>query len=128
MVSDGRNVTVYDRRLKTFDRYPLGATPLALFLARHIRLDKGVMVTRVARIADGFSITARDGRQAGRRAAITLTFADSADGAARLDGDRRPGRADPRAADRPDARRRPLDPALFVLKDPRRKPARTAGV
>ena len=39
VVSDGRNVSVWDSRLRTFDRTPLGATPLAILLARQIRLD-----------------------------------------------------------------------------------------
>ncbi len=76
VVSDGGNVAVQDSRLKTFDRYPLQSTPLSLFLARNIRLDRGVTVTRVARMADGFSITARDGsrKTAGQ---ITLTFSNA---------------------------------------------------
>lgn len=76
VVSDGGNVAVQDSRLKTFDRYPLQSTPLSLFLARNIRLDKGVTVTRVARMADGFSITARDAtrKTAGQ---ITLNFSNT---------------------------------------------------
>lgn len=57
LVADGRNVSIYDRRLKTFDRYPLGATPLGIFLSRRVRLDEDVRVVRVTRSADGFSIT-----------------------------------------------------------------------
>ena len=63
VVSDGYNVSVADSRLKTFEKYPLGATPLALLLARHVSLDKGVVIDRVSRSADGFSITAHDGRK-----------------------------------------------------------------
>lgn len=76
VVSDGGNVSVVDSRLKTFDKYPLVATPLSLFLAKNIRFDKGVQVTGVSRAADGFTITARDGRKqtAGQ---IALTFTDS---------------------------------------------------
>jgi outer membrane lipoprotein-sorting protein len=76
VVSDGAAVMVQDSRLKTFDRYPLGATPLSLFLARNIRLDRGVAITRVARMADGFTIAARDGakKTAGQ---IALTFTDN---------------------------------------------------
>ncbi|MCR5878140.1 outer membrane lipoprotein carrier protein LolA [Phenylobacterium sp. J367] len=76
VVSDGGNVAVHDARLKTFDRYPLQSTPLSLFLAKTIRLDRGVTVTRVSRMAGGFSITARDGakKTAGQ---ITLTFTDA---------------------------------------------------
>lgn len=73
VVSDGGNVSVADKRLKTFDKYPLVATPLSLFLAKNIRFDRGVQVTGVTRAADGFTITARDGRKqtAGQ---IALTF------------------------------------------------------
>jgi len=76
VVSDGGSVLVSDSRLKTFDSYPLGATPLSLFLAKTIRLDKGVQVTRVTRAADGFTITARDGKKetAGQ---LALTFSDT---------------------------------------------------
>src|SRR3954470_19253172 len=74
IVSNGNSVSVYDRRLKTFNSYPLAATPLSLFLARHIRLDKGVKVTRVVRQPGQFSLTARasHGRAGGW---IQLTFA-----------------------------------------------------
>jgi outer membrane lipoprotein-sorting protein len=67
---------VQDNRLKTFNRYPLGATPLALFLKRHVRLDQKVTVTRVERRSDGFSITARDGAHQAQ-GQITLVFDDS---------------------------------------------------
>ena len=52
-------VTVTDSRLKTQQRFPLRATPLVIFLADHIRLDRGARVTRVDRSAGAFSITAR---------------------------------------------------------------------
>ncbi len=73
VVSDGQFVGVSDRRLKTFNEYPLGRTPLVLLLARQVRLDRGVTVTNVEQAADGFSITARDGpgEAEGR---ITLLF------------------------------------------------------
>lgn len=118
VVSDGRNVSVYDRRLKTFDRTPLGATPLAIFLARRISLEEDVKVTRVTRADDGFSVTVVDAKSqtAGR---LVLDFAANpvalrgwtvVDGQGietriRLSG-LTPGGA--------------LDPALFVLADPRR--------
>ena len=76
VVSDGGTVSVADSRLKTFDKYPLMATPLSLFLAKTIRFDRGVQVTRVSRAADGFTIVARDGHRqtAGE---IALTFRDN---------------------------------------------------
>ncbi len=75
VVSDGYNVSVVDSRLKTHDQYPLGRTPLVILLARQVRLDRGVVVTQVDQAADGFAITARDGRKeaAGR---ITLNFSN----------------------------------------------------
>ena len=73
VVADGANVSVSNSQLKNFDRYPLMATPLSLFLARQVRLDKSIVITEVRRAADGFTITARDGS---RRAegSISLRF------------------------------------------------------
>jgi outer membrane lipoprotein-sorting protein len=117
VVSDGGRVIVSDTRLNTFTAYPLGATPLSLFLAKTIRLDKGVQVTHVSRAADGFSIAARDGKKetAGQ---IVLTFTDNpvslvawsvTDAQGRTTQVRITGLE----------RTTGLDPALFVLKDPR---------
>ncbi|WP_417230884.1 LolA family protein, partial [Brevundimonas sp.] len=61
VVSDGNNVKRYDPRLNVFRQVPLGATPLSTFLARNVRLDQGVRIDRVTRMASGaFAITARD--------------------------------------------------------------------
>ncbi|WP_310539277.1 outer-membrane lipoprotein carrier protein LolA [Phenylobacterium sp.] len=76
VVADGANVSVADSRLKTFDRYPLMATPLSIFLARQIKLDRGVVISDVTRLADGFTITARDGKKQAE-GQITLTFSNS---------------------------------------------------
>jgi len=119
VVSDGGVVSVQDKRLKTFDQYPLGATPLSLFLARTIRLDKGVSITRVARLANGFSITARDGKKetAGQ---ITLSFTDNPlalAGWTVTDAQGRPTRVQLQGLERAAG----LDRSLFVLKDPRPK-------
>ncbi len=54
VVADGHNVSITDPRLKTNDRYPLSVTPLSLVLSKHIRLDKGVLVSRVTHLTDGF--------------------------------------------------------------------------
>lgn len=119
VVSDGGVVSVQDKRLKTFDQYPLAATPLSLFLARTIRLDRGVTITRVSRMADGFSITARDGKKetAGQ---ITLTFTDAPlalAGWTVTDAQQRPTRVQLQGLQRTSG----LDRSLFVLKDPRPK-------
>lgn len=118
VVSDGGRVSIHNTKLKTFESYPLAATPLSLFLAKQIRLDRGVVVSRVARHADGFSITARDGgKQADGQ--ITLTFADAP---LRLLGWTV---ADPQGATRVQLsdleRTSGLANSLFVLKDPRPK-------
>lgn len=121
VVSDGGNVAVHDARLKTFDRYPLGATPLSLFLARNIRLDRGVTVSKVTRMADGFSITARDGtkKTAGQ---ITLTFTDAPlalVGWTVVDAQGRSTRVKLNGLERASG----LAPDLFVLKNPYRRRA-----
>ncbi len=76
LISDGRFVSEADTRLKTVNRYPLGQTPLALFLAQDIRLDKGVVVTRVSKLDGGFSLTLSDGRKQ-TRGSLTMNFTDS---------------------------------------------------
>jgi outer membrane lipoprotein-sorting protein len=119
VVSDGGVVSVQDKRLKTFDAYPLGATPLSLFLAKTIRLDRGVQVTRVTRTPDGFSITARDGKKE-TAGTITLAFTDNPlalAGWTVTDAQSRPTRVQLIGLQRASG----LDKSLFVLKDPRPK-------
>lgn len=117
IVSDGSQVLVQDRRLNTFENYPLRSTALALFLARHVRLNQGVNITRIDRRAGGFSITAQDSR---REAQGTLVL-DFANSPMELLGwtviDPEGGRTRVRL----DNLRvvSGLDPALFVLRDPR---------
>jgi outer membrane lipoprotein-sorting protein len=74
VVSDGTTVWVSDPRLKSFNHYPLKYTPLSLFLARQIRLDKGVVVSHVTHFSNGFGLTAHDARHEAQ-GQITLTFA-----------------------------------------------------
>ncbi len=74
VISDGHWVGISDPRLKTVSRYPLWSTPLSLFLAKTIRLDKGVVVDRVTRSEGGFSLSAVDAHHRGQ-GRITLTFA-----------------------------------------------------
>jgi outer membrane lipoprotein-sorting protein len=76
VVSDGRSVVVYDGRLKTRNRYPLGSTPLALFLQRHVRLDQKVVVDRVDHLPGQFIIVAHDGRHESQ-GHVVLTFSES---------------------------------------------------
>lgn len=77
VVADGSNVKRFDPRLNVFRQVPLGSTPLSTFLARDIRLDRGVTITRVTRMASGaFAITARDQSRPGDGMVI-LSFASS---------------------------------------------------
>ena len=63
LVSDGRIVAQTNTRLKTTSRVPLAATPLALFLAKDIRLDRGVQVTEIKHYGADFAIVAKDSRK-----------------------------------------------------------------
>jgi outer membrane lipoprotein-sorting protein len=76
MASNGNVVAIFNSRLKTYEAYPLGATPLSLFLARQIRLDRGVRVARVIRVSDGFSIVASDARKK-TEGQLTLDFSQA---------------------------------------------------
>lgn len=77
VVADGHNVKRYDPRLNVFRQVPLAATPLSTFLAREVRLDQGVRVDRVTRMASGaFAITARDASKPAEGSVI-LAFAGS---------------------------------------------------
>lgn len=122
VVSDGYNVSVYDQRLKTFDRYPLGSTPLSLLLRKSIRLGDAVVITGVRRFADGFAITAKDGTRKAE-GQITLTFSSNPVALRAWE-----------LADAQGAKTRvtldslqpasSLDSGLFVLRDPRPRSAR----
>lgn len=122
VVSDGYNVNVANSRLKTFDSYPLGMTPLSLFLAREIRLDKGVVISRVARMADGFSITARDGKKQAE-GQITLVFGDGPMSLREWTVTDAQGQAT-RVQLQDLAPVSNLDSSLFVLRNPKAPPVR----
>jgi outer membrane lipoprotein-sorting protein len=73
MASDGRLVSVVNRRLKTIQNYPLGFTPLSIFLSRSIRLDRKVKVENVTASGSEFHIKLADGR-ASSHGSIRLDF------------------------------------------------------
>jgi outer membrane lipoprotein-sorting protein len=118
VVSDGRNVSVYDSRLKTFDRTPLGATPLAILLARQVKLDQDVEVTRVGRYDDGFYLSARNANgQAQTEGYITLVFGEKPmmlRGWTLVDGQGQATRVKITSL-----KPQPISPEIFVLNDPR---------
>ena len=116
VVADGRSVAVLDRRLKTFQRYALGSTPLALFLQRPVRLGGKVEVTSVDRFAGGFSLTAKSGVK-GMKGQITLTFSDDPVAIKQWSlVDAQGARTTVRIDSLQPAHG--LDPGLFVLRDP----------
>ncbi|HJV42492.1 outer-membrane lipoprotein carrier protein LolA [Caulobacter sp.] len=122
VVSNGNNVNIFDSRLKTYESYPLSKTPLNLLLAREVRLDRGVVITDVRPLADGFTIVAQDAkRQALGK--ISLDFSNSPVG---LMGwtvtDIKGGQIRVRLTDFGETSG--LDPKLFVLTDPRPKTGR----
>jgi outer membrane lipoprotein-sorting protein len=120
-VSDGHNVKIYDPSAEDLRSISPGATPLSLFLAREVRLDRcGDRPGRAP--PGGFAITARDGRkQAEGR--IELVFAGAP---AQLrewtvidpQGQRTRVRLDGVAAVASSI------PKLFVLRDPTRRAGR----
>lgn len=75
IASDGGRVVVVDNRLKTIRATPLSFSPLGLFLAKHIRLDKGVRATRVDHRPGGFSVAAQEIAHP-NRGSITLDFSE----------------------------------------------------
>lgn len=117
VVSDGVTVSVQDSRLKTFEKFALGQTPLSIFLAKNIRLDKTVQVNAVQRTAGGFTLLARDRR---RRIPgyIALSFTDNPlrlTGWVVTDAQNRATRV--QLAGLAPAQH---DPSLFVLRDTRK--------
>jgi outer membrane lipoprotein-sorting protein len=125
VVSDGRNVSVYDARLNTFDRAPLDATPLSILLARQVRLDLDTQITRVGVMDGGFYLTARNARgQARSEGYITIVFGQNPTvlrGWTLVDGQGQATKVKVEAL-----KAQPIDPAIFMLNDPR--PAAPKGV
>jgi len=124
VVSDGKTVSVYDPRLRTFDRAPLSATPLALLLARRVRLDEDVEVARVGRTDGGFFLTVRKTNGRDNAGYITLMFGETPTvlrGWTLVDGQGQATRVKIS-----DLKAQSVDGNLFVLGDPR-SPAEKNG-
>jgi outer membrane lipoprotein-sorting protein len=121
IVADGHEVSEIDRRLKTRHVYPLGWTPLALFLSKDIRLDRRIKVARIQRGAGTLRVVAQDGA-ARAQGAIALDFTDpplALAGWALLES--RGGAVTVRLESF--ATVEPRDPSYFRLSEPRRAPA-----
>jgi outer membrane lipoprotein-sorting protein len=63
LVSDGTNVALQDRRLRTTDRYPLRQTPLYFLLKANVDLARDVIVTGVERRGGNYFLAMRDRRR-----------------------------------------------------------------
>lgn len=117
VVADGKTISVYDSRLKTFNRAPLGATPLAMLLSHQVRLDRDVQILRVDHYPDYFALTLRDttGRAEGRIVLYFNAAPVSLRGWTVIDAQGRQTQIRLLDLHTEEA----LDPSLFVLRDPR---------
>lgn len=122
IVSDGRNVNMWDPRLQSFDQYPLSETPLSLFLSKQISFNQGVIISAISSNAAGFTLKARDRRKQ-VEGFVTMTFAQDATGNVMLkewtvvDQQNRPTTVKLLSFTRDSA----LKPDLFVLNKPQKK-------
>jgi outer membrane lipoprotein-sorting protein len=125
VASDGHSVVVVDRKLKTIRAYPLGMTPLELFLRKNIRFDRGVRIAGVDHDSSGLTIVAVKAERRDR-GSIALRF-DTAPFA--LTGwtltDARGVKVKVDLSDF--TRIGPQDPAMFKLTDPQTPPERGPG-
>jgi outer membrane lipoprotein-sorting protein len=63
LISDGTNVALQDRRLRTTDRYPLRQTPLYFLLKSNVDLARDVIVSGVERRGGNHFLSMRDRRR-----------------------------------------------------------------
>ena len=63
LISDGTNVILRDKRLRTTDRYPLRQTPLYFLLKANVDLVRDVIVTGVERRGGNHFVAMRDRRR-----------------------------------------------------------------
>lgn len=75
MVGSGSWITFYDKELKQSNRVPLDSNPLAVLLAKEVRLADPVEVTRITREAQTLQITVRD-KKSPQEGELTMVFAD----------------------------------------------------
>jgi outer membrane lipoprotein-sorting protein len=74
IVSDGRTFAVFNKKLKTVDRYPLSSTPLDLLLGDKIDLKHNSAVIHVRRAPGTLVVEARTATNRSK-ANIAITFA-----------------------------------------------------
>jgi outer membrane lipoprotein-sorting protein len=76
LISDGTNVVLQDKRLRTTDRYPLRQTPLYFLLKANVDLARDVIVSGVERRGGNFLVAMRDRRREAD-GELTVTFDQS---------------------------------------------------
>lgn len=76
VVADGTWVGVYDTRLKTLDRIPLGSTPLEILLKKRVDLKNEHAVQKIERAPGLMRVTAIDPDEPDQ-GSITMVFADN---------------------------------------------------
>lgn len=122
VASDGHSVVVVDKRLKTIRAYPLGMTPLGLFLGRNIRFDRGVRIAGVDHENGGLTIVAVE---AGRRDHGSIALRFSTAPFTLVGWTLTDARGVKVKVDLSDFERiAPRDPATFKLADPQPRPGR----
>ena len=75
MVGSGSWITFYDKELKQSNRVPLDSNPLAVLLAKEVKLADPVEVTKIVREANTLQITVRDKKNP-QEGDLTMVFSD----------------------------------------------------
>jgi len=76
IIADGTWVGVYDKRLKTLDRIPIGSTPLDILLSKRVDLSDAGAVQKIENQGGLMRVTAID-PDAPDQGSITMVFADN---------------------------------------------------
>ncbi len=76
VIADGTWVGVYDTRLNTLDRIPLGQTPLSILLKKRVDLKSENAVQAIERAPGLMRVTAIDPNEPDQ-GSITMVFADN---------------------------------------------------
>lgn len=74
VVSDGSNVVVRDRKLATYDLYPINQTPLKFLTRERIDLGRDVRITGATSGPEGAQVQLEDSTTFGGTSRITLFF------------------------------------------------------
>ena len=128
VIADGKSVLVFDKKLQTYDIWPLSQTPLRLLLDTSLDLATSDKVTRVGVAPDLVEVELQDETRFSS-GTLNLIFERDDLRAPAMDGDRPAGPADHgRALQRRDrqAARRPIS-SRSTTRPPPTPPARTAA-